>query len=151
LSARAAWGRALGVLVLVTALDQAAKAIVVANIGRMERVSLGLGIDLVNVRNRGVAFGFLSSGGGIVFAVTAAALALLVGYFALHTAKPLIWLPTGLLLGGAVGNLIDRARLGSVVDFVDFPLWPAFNLADAAITVGMVTLLYVLERGAQRA
>ena len=56
-----------------------------------------------------------------------------------------MWLPTGLLLGGAIGNLIDRARDGSVTDFVKFPHWPAFNVADMAITFGVVALLYVLE------
>ena len=56
-----------------------------------------------------------------------------------------MWLPTGLLIGGAAGNLIDRAREGAVTDFVDLPLWPAFNVADAAITIGVLTLLYVLE------
>jgi signal peptidase II len=53
-------------------------------------------------------------------------------------------LATGLLAGGAVGNLIDRVRRGSVVDFIDFPGWPAFNLADAAITIGAVLLALIL-------
>ena len=55
------------------------------------------------------------------------------------------WLPTGLLLGGAIGNLIDRLRDGAVTDFVKFTAWPAFNVADIAITFGVLTLLYVLE------
>ncbi len=77
--------------------------------------------------------------------VTASALALLVVWFALHTNRSLIWLPTGLLLGGAIANLIDRARLGAVRDFIDPPAWPAFNVADMAITFGVLSLLYVLE------
>ena len=62
-----------------------------------------------------------------------------------HRDRPLVWLPTGLLIGGAAGNLIDRAREGAVTDFIDCPLWPAFNVADMAITFGVLTLLYVLE------
>jgi signal peptidase II len=102
-------------------------------------------VDLVNVRNSGVAFGFLSDGGALLVVGTALALLALVLFFATHTGRPLIWLPTGLLLGGAVGNLIDRAREGSVTDFVKFPHFPAFNVADMAITFGVIALLYVLE------
>jgi signal peptidase II len=68
-----------------------------------------------------------------------------VFFFVTHTGRPLVWLPTGLLLGGAVGNVIDRARDGSVTDFVKFPHFPAFNVADMAITVGVLALIYVLE------
>ena len=57
-----------------------------------------------------------------------------------------MWLPTGLLVGGAAGNLIDRIRLGAVTDFIKLPHWPAFNVADIAVTVGVVTLLWVLEK-----
>ena len=72
-------------------------------------------------------------------------LALLV-YFIRHRGEPLIWLPTGMLFGGALGNLIDRARAGSVTDFIKLPLgWPPFNLADAAITLGIVILFGVIE------
>ena len=58
---------------------------------------------------------------------------------------PLLWLPVGLILGGALGNLADRAREGAVIDFIDPIAWPAFNLADAAIVVGVLGLLYVVE------
>ena len=109
-----AWSRAAGVMVLVVALDQLTKAWVTSSIDRGDRNNIFLGVDLVNVRNKGVAFGFLGGGGAIVAVVTASALALLVVWFALHSQRPLIWLPTGLLLGGAIGNLIDRARFGAV-------------------------------------
>ena len=69
----------------------------------------------------------------------------LLAFFATHSRRPLVWLPTGLLLGGAAGNLIDRMRQGFVTDFIDLPLWPAFNVADTCITIGVLTLLYVLE------
>jgi signal peptidase II len=82
-----------------------------------------------------------------VLALIGVALGALLLYFATHLGRPLLWLPTGLLLGGALGNLIDRVRGDSVIDFIDPSLWPAFNLADAAITIGMLLLLVVVERG----
>ena len=60
--------------------------------------------------------------------------------------KPLVWLPTGMLLGGALGNVIDRLRDGAVTDFIKLPGWPAFNVADISITLGVLVLLYVTER-----
>ena len=102
-------------------------------------------IKLVNVRNSGIAFGLLADGGAVLVVGTALALLALVLFFATHTGRPLVWLPTGLLLGGAIGNLIDRARDGSVTDFVKFPHFPAFNVADMAITFGVLALIYVLE------
>ena len=83
----------------------------------------------------------------IVAIVVAGALAALLTYFAFNARRPLAWLPTGLLVGGAVGNIIDRIRLGAVTDFLKLPSWPAFNIADAAITVGVVLLVIVVERG----
>ena len=137
--------RAVVVAAVVLAADQATKALVRGSIGRAERVDVLPGLDLVNTRNTGVAFGFFSGGGTIVAVIAAVALAALLVFFATHLQRPLVWLPTGLLIGGAAGNLIDRAREGAVTDFVDLPLWPAFNLADAAITIGVLALLYVLE------
>ena len=143
--------RAVAVALAVLVADQATKAIVRGSIGRGERVDLVLGVDLVNTRNSGVAFGFFSGGGAIVALVAAIALAALLIFFATHLTRPLVWLPTGLLIGGAVGNLIDRAAEGAVTDFVDVSIWPAFNLADTAITIGVLSLLYVLEGPPSRA
>jgi len=77
-------------------------------------------------------------------------LALLIGYFAANKDKPLLWLPVGMLLGGALGNLADRAREGAVVDFIDPIAWPAFNVADSCIVVGVFLLLWVVEGGPRR-
>jgi len=134
------------VLLAVLALDQLVKAIVMATIQRGARIELVFGLDLVHVRNKGVAFGALADGGAVVAALTAVALVVLIVYFALHSGGSWTWLATGLLLGGAAGNLLDRARHGAVIDFVDFPLWPAFNLADAAITCGVLLLVLGLDR-----
>jgi signal peptidase II len=127
------------------AADQAVKALVRTTIERGDEVDLFLGIQLVNVRNRGIAFGLLADGGVLLVLFALAALAVLLVFFARHRDRPLVWLPTGLLIGGATGNLIDRTVEGAVTDFVDFPFWPAFNVADIAITFGVLTLLYVLE------
>ncbi len=98
------------------------------------------------MRNDGVAFGAFG-GRPIVLVIVLVALAGLVTWFTLHATRTLIWLPTGLLLGGALGNILDRVRDGAVTDFVKFPAWPAFNVADTAITFGVLALLVVLERG----
>ena len=128
----------------MVAIDQAVKALVVHGLSTGEKRDLVLGIDLVRVRNSGIAFGLFEGGGAILIVVTVA-LALLIGYFATHATRPLLWLATGLLVGGALGNLLDRARDGAVTDFIDPPLWPAFNVADMAITAGVLVLLLSIE------
>ena len=76
------------------------------------------------------------SGGGVLLVLFAcAALIALLVFFARHRDRPLVWLPTGLLIGGAAGNLIDRLREGAVTDWFDVSWFPAFNLADVAITL----------------
>ena len=104
------------------------------------------GVELVNTRNRGVAFGFLPGSHTALTVLIGVALMALLIYFARHASRPLIWLPTGMLVGGAVGNIIDRVRHGAVTDFVKLPLgWPPFNLADASITLGILLLFLQLE------
>jgi signal peptidase II len=80
-----------------------------------------------------------------------ASLVLLIGYFLRHSDVPLMWLPVGMLLGGALGNLADRAREGAVIDFIDPVAWPAFNVADSCIVVGVFLLLWVVEGRTRRA
>ena len=139
------WARAIATVGVVVAADQATKQAAVSGIERGESVNVFLGLDLTSTRNTGVAFGALEGGGLAVTLLIAVALALLVGYFALHAGRPWLWLPVGMLLGGALGNLADRARMGAVIDFIDPVAWPAFNLADAAIVLGVLGLLYVVE------
>lgn len=146
-SVRGAWARAGAVLAVVLAADQLVKALVTAALDRGERRDLILGAKLVNTRNSGVAFGQLQDGGVIVSVLIALAVGALLVYFARHAGRRLMWLPTGMLLGGALGNIVDRLREGAVVDFLKLPYWPAFNVADTAITVGVVILLLVMERG----
>jgi signal peptidase II len=141
------WLYAGGVALLVVALDQLTKHLVRHGIVPGEEHRFLPGIELVNTRNRGVAFGFLPGSHVGVTILIALALLVLVVYFARHLGTPWIWLPTGMLIGGALGNVVDRIRGGSVTDFVKLPLgWPPFNLADASITLGILALVIVVDR-----
>jgi len=142
---QAALARAIAVVGLTVLADQVTKAIAVASLERGEEVNVFLGLDMTYVRNEGVAFGALSGGGALLVAAITIALAGLVVFFVANSDLPYLWLPVGLILGGALGNLADRARDGAVVDFIDPIAWPAFNLADAAIVVGVLGLVYVAE------
>ena len=73
----------------------------------------------------------------------------LLAYFVANRDRPWLWLPVGMLLGGALGNLADRAREGAVIDFIDPVAWPAFNVADSCIVVGVFVLLWVVERASK--
>jgi signal peptidase II len=141
-----AWARAALVMAAVIALDQATKALVRSGVAIGDSDGVFPGVEIVHVRNEGVAFSRFSGGGTVVAVIVGAALLALVAYFVTHLDKPLVWLPTGLLLGGALGNVIDRVRDGAVTDFIKLPGWPAFNVADIAITLGVLVLLYVTER-----
>jgi signal peptidase II len=134
------------VAAIVIAADQATKALVRSEITRFEELDVVLGIKLIHTSNTGVAFSMFSGGGPIVVVIAIIALGALLAFFVTHLHRRLIWLPTGLLLGGAAGNLVDRIRLGAVTDFVKLPHWPAFNVADIAVTSGVLVLIYVLER-----
>jgi len=143
-----AFARAGLIACVVIVLDQVTKALVTGSLRRGDRVELLPGLDLINVGNTGVAFGALAGGGRWIVALTAAALVLLLAYFVRHAERRLAWLPVGLVIGGALGNLTDRAREGAVIDFIDPVAWPAFNLADSAIVVGVLGLLIAIERQA---
>jgi signal peptidase II len=129
----------------VLAADQASKALVRANVELGSSDPVLPGVDLVHTRNTGVAFSLLQGGGSALIVFTAAAMVAIAVFFARHPARPGAWVPAGLLLGGAAGNLVDRVARDAVTDFIDLPLWPAFNFADVAITTGVVALIYVLE------
>lgn len=136
---------------LVVAVDQVTKQLAIASVERGDQVKVFFGLDIANTRNTGVAFGAFDGGGLVVAILIGVSLTLLVGYFALHRDMPWLWLPVGLLLGGALGNLADRARDGAVIDFIDPVGWPAFNVADACIVVGVFALLWLVEGRPRRA
>ena len=135
-----AWGLAGALCALVVALDQAAKAAVEANLVAGEKVEVLGPLTLTLAHNDGVAFGLASGGGAALVALTIAALVIGGVLFARDPARPGMWVAIGLLTGGALGNLIDRVRAGEVTDYVDVLSWPPFNLADVAITLGVIVL-----------
>jgi len=135
---------------LVIALDQFTKAILISAFRLGESLTLTPFFDLVLVFNRGAAFSFLSNAGGwqrwffIVLALIISAW--IVAMLARHTAEKLFSAALSLVLGGALGNVVDRLNHGAVVDFLSFHIadyyWPAFNVADSAITVGVALMLW---------
>jgi signal peptidase II len=139
-----AWASALACAAVVVAVDQVTKQIAVAVVDPGHPQQLIFGIDITNVRNRGVAFGLLGGGGDLVVVITIATMVLLLAYFAANARRPDLWLVVGLVIGGAIGNLADRVRIGAAIDFIDPPLWPAFNLADVAIVGGVAWLALML-------
>lgn len=141
------YGRAALIALVAVALDQLAKALVRANLVPGERIDLLAGVDLVRVGNRGIAFGLLNDAGSLVLVLAAVAFASLLAAFLAASDRPGLWLPVGLLAGGAIGNLIDRVRVGAVTDFIDIGPWPAFNLADVEITLGVVILVWIYAFG----
>ena len=137
------WATALAALVVVA--DRITKHLVRTHIRPDQSVHVFSWLHLVHDQNNGVAFGFLSGGGALVVIVTAAVAAVLLIFFLRAPGRPWLWLSTGLLVGGAVGNLLDRLISGSVTDFIKLPHWPAFNVSDIAITIGVISLVLVLE------
>lgn len=132
---------------VVVVIDQGSKALARALVERGDRVEVLPFLHLENVRNEGIAFGL---GGNISAVLIGATIVVLVGLLVFLAVRGgegwLVWLPAALLLGGALGNLADRVRDGAVTDFIDLPLWPTFNLADVAITAGVLLLLLDVER-----
>lgn len=141
----AALGPPCVVAAAVAALDQGTKAWVTAALGpeagRRVVELLGTLVVFDYVENRGAAFGVLQGAGALLAVLAVAVLGGLV-WFCLRQPPGAWWamVGIGLVMGGAVGNLVDRVRLGYVVDFVAVGWWPRFNLADGAITVGVVCL-----------
>lgn len=131
----------------IVAIDQVSKAVVTDRIDRGDRVS-GIGpLDFTLTYNDGIAFGLAGGGGRLVIVLAVVALIALGAFIASAPKSNLTWIAGGLILGGAAGNLVDRVRIGHVTDFILLPSWPAFNLADCAITVGVILLAFSLIRG----
>jgi signal peptidase II len=139
------WALALATVGAVVALDQMTKAWVRASVAPHEKINVFFLLDITRVKNTGVAFGALSGSGALVFVAVLIAMAGLLAYFATHIHSRGLWLPVGMVFGGALGNLADRVRIDGVTDFIDPALWPAFNVADMAIVVGVLGVLYLAE------
>lgn len=143
---RRAFARAAAVTAFVVGVDQLTKHTIGTSIapGQVKTVIPGI-VHFVYERNTGVAFGFLGGAGAIVYILIGVAVTALLVFLWRRPERAGLWLPTGMLIGGAVGNLIDRVARGSVIDFIKLPDWPAFNVADMSITFGVLVLLYVIE------
>lgn len=135
-----AWRLAGALCGLVVILDQAAKALIEANLVPGQDVDVVGPFGLTLSHNSGVAFGLASGGGTRLVALTGLALIVVAYVFARHPTRPGMWVAAGLLAGGALGNLADRVRADAVTDYVQIGSWPAFNLADVAVTVGVLIL-----------
>jgi signal peptidase II len=142
--------RGLATAVVVAILDQLSKAAVLAFFagrGFGDRETLTSFFNLALTYNRGISFGLFNGGVGnaLVFSLAAAAIVAVLIYWLSRASSPFLAVAIGLIIGGAVGNVIDRLRLGAVVDFLDFHIgavhWPAFNLADSAICIGVAAML----------
>jgi signal peptidase II len=144
-----AWRLAGALCGVVVILDQAAKALVEARLFPGEDVDVLGPIGLTLSHNSGVAFGLAAGGGTRLVLVTAVALGI-VGYlFSRDPTRPGMWVATGLLAGGAIGNLADRIRVDAVTDYIAIGSWPAFNLADVAVTAGVLLLAWAYVREPQ--
>ncbi len=147
--AAGAWQWAALVLVVLTAVvaDQATKQLVASTLPLGEETAELGPFSIHHVQNSGIAFGLFSSATSIVIFLTALAVLWMLAFFARSGARhPVLPVGLGLVIGGSVSNLVDRIRLGHVTDFLDFSYWPAFNLADTFIVVGVAVLLGALFR-----
>ncbi|MGA3362717.1 MAG: signal peptidase II [Solirubrobacteraceae bacterium] len=138
--------RAAVVVAAVLVVDQLTKQLVRSSIALGESRHLLPGITLVRAQNSGIAFSLFTGSEAGVIVVAVLVLTAVLTYFAFHREQRWMWLACGLIVGGALGNLIDRLRLGMVTDFIKLPDWPAFNVADASITIGVVGLLWLVGR-----
>jgi len=143
--------RGLVTAVVVVILDQLSKAAVLAHFaGRPlgDRETITSFFNLALTYNRGISFGLFNGGAGLnslIFSLAAGAIVALLIFWLSRATSPFLAFAIGLIIGGAAGNVIDRLRLGAVVDFLDFHVeslhWPAFNLADSAICIGVAAML----------
>ena len=141
-------GAVVAVAVVVLAADQITKQLVRSSIAPAQSRDLIPGVlALVHEQNSGVAFSLLTGSEAGVIVITLLVVAAVLVFFARQRERRWIWLACGLVVGGAAGNLLDRIRAGSVTDFIKLPDWPAFNLADTAITLGVLALFLAIGLG----
>ena len=144
------WIRFAVLAIVVLVLDQASKAVIRATLEPRERIDVFPGFQISRVANEGIAFGLFPGRQAIVAVLTVVALCdIAIALAGLVARNATVAAGAGLLVGGSLGNLIDRLALGAVVDFIDFARWPAFNIADCAITVGAALIVIGLMRDAE--
>ena len=146
-----AWRLAGALAGLVVVCDQAAKALVEARLLPGESVEVLGPVEIVLSHNSGVAFGLASGGGTSLVLLMGLALGVVAYLFSRDPTRWGMWVAAGLLSGGALGNLADRIRADAVTDYIQIGAWPAFNLADVAVTAGVILLaLSHLREGGSR-
>jgi signal peptidase II len=144
-----AWCWAGALCALVVGVDQAGKAVVEANLTTGQKVDVLGPLGLTLSHNRGIAFGLAGGAGAPLILVALGALAAIGYLFARDATRPGMWIAAGLLAGGAIGNLVDRIASDAVTDYIDVGAWPAFNLADVAITAGVLSMAFIYVRAAE--
>ena len=148
------WAGLLAVVAAAVTGDQLTKHVVTSSLALDQSTHVLGPLSIHRVDNSGIAFGLFTSATAAVIVLTALAVFWMVVYFARRGARhPVIPAALGLLIGGSVSNLVDRVRLGHVTDFIDFGWWPAFNLADSFIVIGVAMLVAALlgaDRGPRR-
>jgi signal peptidase II len=149
-ASRRPWLRVGILCALVVLADQIAKAAIEHDLTIGEKVDVIGPLGLTLSHNRGVAFGLAWGGGALLILFTLVALGFVLYLFSRNPARPGMWVAVGLVAGGALGNLLDRVRHDQVTDFVDLPPWPPFNLADVAISFGVLLLVFLYLRESER-
>jgi signal peptidase II len=141
----AQWGSLVAVALAALGADQLTKSIVTSRLDLNDEVHVVGSFSIHHVTNSGIAFGLFASATPIVILLTGLAVAWMLYFFARSGSRhPVLPVALGLVIGGSVSNLLDRVRLGHVTDFLDFRYWPAFNLADTFIVLGVAALLLAL-------
>jgi signal peptidase II len=141
----AQWAALAAIALAAIAADQLTKWLVTSKLGIDDGVHVAGPFWIHHVQNSGIAFGFFSQATAIVILATGIAVGWMLLYFGRSGARhPILPVALGLVIGGSTSNLLDRVRLGYVTDFLDFRWWPAFNLADSFIVVGVLVLLATL-------
>ena len=139
------WFYLVAVALAAVLADQVTKHVVASNLSLDEKLKVVGPFSIHHVQNSGIAFGLFASATVLVIALTAVALGWMLWFFARSGARhPILPAALGLVIGGSLSNLVDRVRLGHVTDFLDFRYWPAFNLADSFIVIGVVILFATL-------
>jgi signal peptidase II len=137
------WVSLLAVASAAVAADQLTKRLVASALDIDDGVSVIGPLSIHHVRNSGIAFGLFASRTSAVIALTTIAVGAMIVFYARSAQRhPYLPVALGLVLGGSLSNLVDRVRLGYVTDFIDFRWWPAFNLADSFIVVGVALLFW---------
>jgi signal peptidase II len=122
--------------------DQVTKHVVSSQLALGDKIDVVGPFSIHHLQNSGIAFGLFASATGLVIALTTIAVGWMLAFFARSGARhPILPAALGLVIGGSVSNLVDRVRLGHVTDFLDLRFWPAFNLADSFIVIGVAILL----------